>query len=90
MFSKKNLLEPSLHVRRLLLFLVLQLDLDLTQGFWMMMNLLLCCHRNIGMNLIVRVLCGCHGVEVMRVSIVIDIPLLMTSSFFGVYREEDV
>ena len=29
---------------------------DFIQGFWMMMNLLLRCHRNIGMNLIVRVL----------------------------------
>ena len=56
MSSKKNLLKRSLHVLRLLLFLVLLLGLGFIQGFWMMMNLLLRGHRNIGMNLIVRVL----------------------------------
>ena len=43
MFSKTNLLKRSLHVRRLLLFLVLLLDLDFIQGFWVMINLLLRC-----------------------------------------------
>ena len=60
MFSKKNLLKRSLRVLRLLLFLVLLLGLGFIitfiQGFWMMMNLLLRCHRNIEMNLIVRIL----------------------------------
>ena len=68
MFSKKNLMKPLLHVQRLLLLPVLRLDLDFFQGFWMMTNLLLRCHRNIGMNLIVRVLRGRHGVDVMRAS----------------------
>ena len=54
--SKKNLMKPLLHVRRLLLFLVLLLDLDFILDFWMMMNFLLRCHQNIEMNLIVRVL----------------------------------
>ena len=56
MSSKKNLLKRSLHVLRLLLFLVLLLGLGFIQGFWMMMNHLLRCHRNIEMNLIVRIL----------------------------------
>ena len=58
---------------------------DFIQSFWRMVNLLLCCHWSIGMYPIVRVLWGCHGVDVMSWYIYTSFD---NQVFSGVYRED--